>query len=180
MVSYTKLLSIAALSLSSVIFLFESAGGLVMANESRAEWKAQLQRLHTATDVTLMIIPSGVTFRFKVDERRLPEVACVYQIQSGLGPSFEDIVKILDAGILKYQRETKRISEARIGIQFRNEKKVLQEFYFEDWGGTRDVNGIAGEYWILGSADIPNRLRALLTQRDVVLIQSGNLACPHS
>jgi hypothetical protein len=62
----------------------------------------------------------------------------------------------------------------QIGIIFKNGNEVLQEFYFEDWGGAHEINGASGEYRILATHDMPNRLRALLTRENVVWIKSAD------
>jgi hypothetical protein len=174
-----RLSIVAALTLG-VLFIFNGNETPALENESRVDLQTQLQRLHAATDITLMVIPRGITFRFRVDETRLPEVACVYRIQPGLGPSFQNVLNILDHGIREVRRDVKAISEARIGIIFREGDEVLQQFYFEDWGGAHDIKGVLGGYRILGSDEIPNQLRTLLTNQDVRLIKNGAAACPHS
>ena len=70
-------------------FLFTSlcgsTGAIAIADDSRTDLQSQLQHLQVATNIVLMIIPWGVHFRFRVDEKKLHEVSCVYQLQSGRG-----------------------------------------------------------------------------------------------
>jgi len=149
-----------------------------MASKNPMTARAQLQELQAATNIVLMVIPHDVSFRFRVDEKRLPEVACIYDVRPGL--TFDEVLKVLNQSILEYEKDNREIAEARIGIVFKNESNTLQEFYFEDWGGGHNVNGRSGEYRISASADLPNQLRALLKHQDVALVKSGNFACPNS
>jgi hypothetical protein len=156
-----------------------NTAGFVMADDGHRELRIQLQRLQAATNITLMMIPRGVAFRFRVDEKRLPNVACVYQIQSG-GSSYASVQEILARSIIEFQRGPIKLSEVRFGIMFKNGNDDVQSFYFEDWGGAHPVNGLAGEYRILAAADLLDRLLELVSHQDVILIRSNNMTCPPS
>jgi len=151
---------------------------ITMAGTGLATTPVQLQQLQTAQNIVLMVIPHDVSFRFRVDEKRLPEVSCVYRIAQAA--TFNDVLKVLNKSIFEYKKDNREIAEVRVGIIFENKGNSIQEFYFEDWGGAHDINGISGEYRLLASADLPNQLRTLLTRQEVALIKSGNLVCPHS
>jgi hypothetical protein len=151
---------------------------LVMANDDRATLQTQLKQLQAATNVVLMVIPRGVAFAVRVNEQSLPKVACVYQI--GSGSVSRDIINILNDGIIDYRKGNKEPFEIRIGLVFKNENDTLQEFYFQDWGGRRDVKGVSADYRILAKASLPDQLRALLTHRDVILVRDRASTCPHS
>jgi hypothetical protein len=149
-----------------------------MANDDRATLQTQLSQLQAATNIVLMVIPHGVAFSVRVDEQMLPKVACVYHVSSG--PVSRNILDILNTGILEYREGSKERFGIRVGIVFKNGNDVLQDFYFEDWGGTHDIKGVSGKYRILAKAELPNKLRALLTHRDVVLVRDRASTCPHS
>jgi hypothetical protein len=142
-------------TLSGALFLVASSE-VVMASNDLADIKDKLSRLRTATDIVLMIVPYPMSFRVRVDEAALAEVSCVYKIMSG------------------------RSSDLRVGIIFKGNGKILQDFYFDDRGGHYEVNGFSGDRRISAAADLPARLRSLLTRQDVVLVKSGHKECPHS
>jgi hypothetical protein len=166
-------------TLSGALFLFATSG-VAMASNDLTEFRAKLQQLRSATDIGLMIIPFPTSFRVRVDEVRLPSVSCVYEIASGRGPAFDQILDIIDNAVTEYDDGPKPDADLRIGIVFRLNGAILQEFYFDDFGGYNDVKGFSGNRRISASADLPNRLRALLTRPEVVLIKSGNNPCLHS
>jgi hypothetical protein len=144
------------------------------------EFKARLQQLRSATDIVLMIVPWHTFFRARVNEGRLANAACVYQITSGKGPSFGEALDILGGSVTEYQVGPERGQDLRVGIVFRSGGKILQDFYFNDWGGAHEVKGFSGDHQVSASADLPDRLRALLTRQDVVLIKDRYPRCPHS
>jgi hypothetical protein len=175
-------LTLMAAALIGVFFIVPCSNAAEDTGDSRTALQLELQRLEGAADIVLMIIPWGVSFRFSVDKERLPDVSCIYQISpSKRGSSSADVRAILQQSIVEFQKGYKeRLSEVRIGIFFRDGEQLLQIFYFEDWGGAHDIKGVAGEYRILANAGTPDRLRALVTRPDVVLIRSSHFECPHS
>jgi hypothetical protein len=166
-------------TLSGALILF-FLSGVAMANNDLTDLKEKLQQLRTATDIVLMIVPYPTLFRVKVDEVRLPSVSCVYEITSSRGPAFDHVLDIIGSAVTEYEDGPKPDADLRVGIVFRNDGKVVQEFYFDDWGGHHKVNGFSRGRRMLASADLPNRLRELLTRQEVILIKNGNNPCPHS
>jgi hypothetical protein len=151
-----------------------------MAGNDLTGLKAKLQQLEAAADIVLMIVPYPTSFRARVDELRLPDLSCVYAIDSGRGPSFNEMLDVISSAVIEYDDRPKPSLDLRVGVVFRSAGEVLQAFYFDDWGGHRQVNGFSGDHGMLASAELPNQLRALVVHKDVVLIKTGGFACPHS
>jgi hypothetical protein len=163
------------------LFVFLCGGEIAPARDSNPELRAVLKKLEGATGVTLMIIPWGISFRYRVDESRLPRVACVYEIRTETGGSaLKDLLNILDNSFLEFQLGYQSLSEIRMGIIFRSKDEVLQKFYFEDWGGVHNIHGLTEPTRILTSPDFANQLRALVTHKDIDLVESNNAGCPHA
>jgi hypothetical protein len=165
-------------ALFGVLFLFAN-GEIAMAQNDLTGLKEKLQQLRTATDIVLMIVPYPMSFRVRVDETALAKVSCVYKIMSGRS-SFEQVLDIIGSSIIEYVVGPNRGPDLRVGIIFKSDGKILQDFYFDDRGGHYEVNGFSGDRRISAAADLPARLRSLLTSQDVVLIKSGDNECPHS
>jgi hypothetical protein len=138
----------------------------------------QLEGLRAAKDITLMLIPRGMSFRGRI-KGDLPKLACVYQMGSAEGLVSSDLINILRTGILEYERGTAVVGEAIIGVLFRG-NNLSQEFYFQDWGGRQNVAGVSGEYRILASANLPDQLRALVLRPGVVLVSNSYNYCSPS
>jgi hypothetical protein len=166
-------------TLSGALFLFITSG-VAMASNDLISLKEKLQQLRTATDIVLMIVPYPASFRVRVDEVQLPEVACVYEINSSKGRTFAAVLDIMDSAITEYDNGPKPGVDLRVGIIFKSDGKALQDFYFDDWGGDHKVQGFSGNRRISASADLPDRLRVLLTHRDVALVRDRHSRCPHS
>lgn len=166
-------------TLSGVLFLFNTSG-VAMASNDLIGLKEKLQQLRTATDIVLMIVPFPTYFRVRVDEVRLPNVSCLYEVAAGAGPAFDRVVDIIGGTVLEYNDGPKPDADLRVGVVFKNGGKVLQEFYFDDPGGDYDVKGFSSGRGLLASGNLPNLLRELLTRQEVVLIKNGNNPCPHS
>jgi hypothetical protein len=176
-------------ALSSAFFLLFAGSEMAMADNDRAIVREQLKHLQSATSLVLMFVPHGMRFIVRLEERQLPDVSCVYRIDSIPGPTFDDVLRILNESILEYQEPIPSPPGNQVGIReleprfrlfFRFANRPPQAFYFQDWEGREKVKGYSGKYRILASADFPNRLRALVTRPDVVLIKGINNLCPHS
>jgi hypothetical protein len=165
--------------LSGALFLF-AISGVAMASNDLIGLKDKLRELQTATDIVLMIVPYPTSFRARIDEVQLSKVSCVYEINSSGGPTFVEVLDIIGSAVTEYDNSPKPGADLRVGIIIRGNSKVLQEFYFDDWGGHHEVQGLSGDRRISASADLPDRLRALLTRQDVVLIGDRHARCPHS
>jgi hypothetical protein len=148
----------------------------------RAETKSAFpfEQLRDATDLVVMIIPSGTSFRSAVTPDRLPQVACVYQMRSGPGSTQAKMIDMLEESLIEFRKAPMDIHEVRIGLFFRTESGALPPFYFDDWGGAHNIRGGFGEYWLLASAGMPDRLRGLLTGKDVVYVENGHSRCPQT
>jgi hypothetical protein len=141
----------------------------------------QLAKLRTATRIVIMAVHPGRILATNVNEERLPQASCVYQIENGSGPAFGEALTMLNAGIIEYEIGGGAIDDIvpdkRIGIVFKNGDSNLQTFYFEDWGFGRNINGISGRYRLLATVDFQNQLRKLLGRKDVTLIESNGYIC---
>lgn len=178
------LASRALVALISGFFVFLPRGEMALADIDH-----ELKHLQGATSLVLMFVPYGMRFVVRLDEQQLPDASCVYRIDSIPSPTFDDVLRILNESVLEYQdpipsqsghhAEIRKL-ELRSGMFFRFANRLPQEFYFEDWEGRAKVRGYSGKYRILASADFPNRLRALVTRPDVVLIKGIKNLCPHS
>jgi hypothetical protein len=176
----TYLAALRTTKLSGALILFFLSGVAMANDDDLTKLKERLHELRTATDIVLMIVPYPTLFRVRVDEVRLPSVSCVYEITSGRGSAFDQVLNIISSAVMEYNDGPKPGADLRVGIVFREDGKVVQEFYFDDWGGHHKVNGFSRDRRILASANLPNRLRELLTRQEVVLIKNGNNPCPHS
>jgi len=167
--------------LFAALFVFLGGSELAAPRNSNPELEAVLEKLEGATtSVTLMIIPWDISFRYRVDENRLPRLACVYEIRVEHGSSaLKDLLEIFYNSFLEFQLGYQSLSEVRIGIIFKGKDEFLQKFYFEDWGGFHNIHGLTEPTRVLTSPDFANRLRALVTHKGVDLIESNNRSCPH-
>jgi hypothetical protein len=169
------------LTLFATLLILNCGSEIAAARDGNPELQAVLKKLENATSVTLMIIPWGISFRYRVDENRLPRVACVYEIQvETSGSTLKDLLNIFDNSFLEFQIGYQSLSEVRIGIIFKNKADVLQQFYFEDWGGVHNIHGLTEPTRILTSPDFANQLRALVTHKDIALTKDNNAGCPHA
>jgi hypothetical protein len=166
------------LALFAALFVLNCGSAIAPARAGNPELQATLKKLENATSVTLMIIPWGVVFAARVDEAQLPNVSCVYEIRSEPdGSVLKDLLKIFEDSFLEYQRGYQSLSEVRIGIVFKNKEDILQAFYFEEWGGDRNIHGLTEPTRILASPDFPNRLRALVKQKAIALVKGMYRRC---
>jgi hypothetical protein len=134
--------------------------------------------MNDVTDAVLMIIPFGDSFRSAIPDAKLPEVSCVYQVKSS-DSSFGDLVRLLRESIVSFTRGRNAFG-ARIGVLLKKGSSVVDELYFEDWGGHHEIRGWSNEYQMVASADLPERLRSFALRKDVKLTLSDDRTCPHS
>jgi hypothetical protein len=141
--------------------------------------------LGDTTDIVLMIIRKLAIVEPSVTKKTLPRYACVYRIpRSGPESSYAKIIDILKqdiVGIDKMSATSSRTSDVviRMGLIFKQGDRELRSFYFEDWAGSHQIQGISGEYQMQGSADMPEHVRSLLDRNDV-FFERGNPKCPRS
>jgi hypothetical protein len=148
------------------------------ARDSNPELQAALKKLEGATSVTLMIIPWSVVSSARIDESQLPNVACVYEMRvEPAGLALKDLLEIFDNSFLEYQIGYQSLREVRIGIVFKSKDSVLQQFYFEDWGGVRNIHGLTEPTRILASPDFANQLRALVKRKELDLTKGMFRSC---
>jgi len=136
--------------------------------------------LDAVENVSVYLVPDRVLFRTAVNPETLQRVSCVYS-----APKFltSKILSLLEHSIKSYRTPANTKIDLRLGIVFRGAgNNVLEEFYFQDFGGKHDVEGFSREYSILASADILNRFRTFITANRVDLIarpnNSSNSNCP--
>jgi hypothetical protein len=158
---------------------FVAMCGIVMGDTDTL--RKQLFALRTATRVVVMVVYPGSLFAVNVHEGELPYVSCVFQIENGAGTAFDEVAKMLDAGIIVYRVDSdaadSAVRDKRIAIVFQNGESTLQTFYFGDWGFGQNIEGVSGNYRFLASVDFQNRLRKLLLRKDVVLIERRGQIC---
>jgi hypothetical protein len=171
---------------STLILLFGSfvvfAGNeTAVADSDRAALRAQLTALEASNEIVLMFIPKSIAFVFEIKAEDLPKVACTYEIRPATRSTLGEVLKILDDNIITYREGREEIGEVRIGMAFKDRGQLLQDFYFERFGWFYDVRGISGKYRIFALARLEKQLRALLTRKDVILVNSNYMtSCPHS
>lgn len=171
--------------LSQAVFLFIVVGvtaacGRTPTTTHGSTIELKFEELRAATKIVLMIVPYPASFRSHVSKSRLPNVACAYEVYSGRGPVFDEVIEIIRRSGISPDDEPNRSADLRVGIVFKNGVISIQEFYFDDWGGAHDVRGVSGDLPVAASADLPSQLRALLTHPDVLLINGQPYFCPHS
>jgi hypothetical protein len=161
----------------AALFIGTISGKCANADDN-IELQVALKKLETATSVTFMIVPHAVRFGIRVDETRLPGLACVYE--AGIEPDsaiLKGLFDLFGKSFIEFKEGYQSISEVRIGIIFRN-SEILREFYFEDWGGAHNVHGLTEPYHrILAAPEFPDQLRAFVTRQDIDLIRSNNRRC---
>gem|GEM_PF-2102822 len=168
-----------AVLFAAALFIGASSNERANATESNIELQSALTKLESATGVTFMIIPHPVRFAVRVDETRLPLLACVYEARIESDSSLlRDLFDLFGRSFLEFQEGYQSVEEVRIGIIFKN-NDILREFYFEDWGGAHNVHGLTAPYRrILAAPDFPDQLRAFVTRQDVDLIRTNRRRCP--
>jgi hypothetical protein len=155
-------------------------GEVAMASNGLTIPDAKLRELRASTEIILMIVPYPTFFRSIVDRGRISDVSCVYEIRSGRGPTFDELLDVIGRAAIEYNEGKQSDTDLRVGLVFKKDDKTTQELYFDDGGENRKVSGFFNDDRIFASADLPNRLRSLLTHSDVAPVRSGNHACPHS
>jgi len=132
--------------------------------------------LDTVDNISILIVPKGVLFRTSVDPATLQNVSCIYRAPKSLA---HETLSLLEHSIKNSKTPANTHLDLRLGVVFRDaENNVLREFFFQDWGGKHDVEGISREYWILASADTPNRFRDFVIKNRVDLIAKPYSKCP--
>lgn len=169
-----------ALLFNLYFLLFFPGAELAVADGDRAVLQAQLKQLPPITSIELMAVPYGVAFAVRLNEKRLPKNSCLYRIDSTSGSTSDELLRILDDSVLEYQPGARKKIELRLGIILKVGNDPVQEFYFEDWGRNRSVEGFSGNYRILTSPDFTTLLRALVMHPAVILIRDLDHSCPHS
>ena len=164
---------------TQVLFLGASmfiGGEAALASNELKQLGLQLDNLQSAKEITLMLVPRGVSYRSRITKEALPKVACVYQISSTERSISVDIIQALRTGILEYEKGPADIGDVRVGVLFKD-KSISQDFYFQDWQGRKTVRGVSGEYGILASADLPDLFRAFVFRPGVLLVNDAFGGC---
>jgi len=165
-----------AISVITILLGIMSKDG-VMANDYHDSFRAYVGKLRTSRSVNLMIIPSGVQFRFRVDEIRLPKVSCVYHIDSG-SESFAALTSVINDEVTGYRFGSSQLSEVRIGILFNGSPDANTALYFEDWRGDREIKGAAGDHELSAFPTLPQKLRAVAQSQGARLVSNAGVTCP--
>jgi hypothetical protein len=139
--------------------------------------KLWLQQLRTTDRVVLMIVPVSSKFPIALNAAGLGSASCQYAVERG--PAFEELLHILDSNIVEYKTGPMRTG-VRIGIIFETDRRVVQEFYFNDSGGPGKLVGLSGDRLVTLQAGISNELRAIAIRPNVVLIKDHHSRCPHA
>jgi hypothetical protein len=171
--------SISLLALAVAFCTFSLRGSqAAMAVDDERQFTIQLERLRTAREVVLMILPQGTSYRSRLTREHFRNVACVYQISSVNRSVFGDAINLLKDGVLEYTKGPEPLSTIRIVMVFQG-NGVSDEFSFEDWNRRQNAIGVSGEYRILASTDLPDQLRSLALRPNALLV-SGPSQCSHS
>jgi hypothetical protein len=164
----------------SVVFsavLLLGGSGHAMAENPHTSFKSLAHGLAEATRATITLIPLGVSFRVALRDEDLPNVSCVYELQSG-GAAFRHLVSILDSGIVSFDAGSRDLFEPRASITFDSSEHKILTLYFEDWGGQHDIKGRLDNYSLRARANLSSQIRELVGRPDVVLIKRDGRSCP--
>src|SRR5882672_11489510 len=123
------------------------------ANSDLADFQLRLQELRTASSVVLMLVPYPTYLLTAVDESLLRDVSCQYEINSG--PVFDEVLRILGDNVIEYKVGSKPNVGLYVGIIFKANTKVLQEFYLNDSRGSFNLVGYSGDRAIAALAGLP-------------------------
>lgn len=137
-----------------------------------SDLESQISALDGATEVNLMIVPYGVSFRYDLDPERLPGVTCVYGIFDDNRSGIMKVISILKTAIVDNNGKSGPI-DAHIGIVFKQGGAVIGEAYFS---GTAGDAGVPGRFnrkpvWMRRSAE--HLIRALPVDTKAV-----RMSCP--
>jgi hypothetical protein len=108
--------------------------------------------------------------------RRLFLTSCQYEINSG--PVFDEVLRILGDNVIEYKVGPKPNVGLYVGIIFKANTKVVQEFYLNDSRGSFNLVGYSGDRAIAALASLPRQLRKLVIQANVVLVKAPHSVCP--
>jgi hypothetical protein len=122
-----------------------------------------------------MIVPYRTSFIAKMTKDRLRNNACTYEIKAG--PDFDQVLKLIENAVVEYKMASEPHPDIRVGIVFKADIKVMQEFYFDDLGGAHDVPGFSGDHSLTGLANLPNQLRLVAEHPNVPFIAGNALRC---
>jgi hypothetical protein len=146
------------------------------ANSDLADFQLRLQDLRTASSVVLMLVPYPTYLLTAVDESMLRDVSCQYEINSG--PVFDEVLRILGDNVIEHKVGPKPNVGLYVGIIFKANTKVVQEFYLNDSRGSFNLVGYSGDRAIAALASLPRQLRKLVIQANVVLVKAPHSVCP--
>ncbi|WP_298241521.1 hypothetical protein [uncultured Bradyrhizobium sp.] len=149
-----------------------------MARDNSVDGQAFLNELGGATKITLLLVPYRTSFRSRIDEVKLPEVSCVYEITAG-SPAFDESLEVVREGIV-LMNDAKPILDLRVGVVFERGGNVINAAYFNDFGGLRKVGGFVGSRRAIGSSDLPSLLRSLAIKPGASLVKDRYSRCPHA
>jgi hypothetical protein len=169
--------SIKCVRIAAVSLVFCCLNAVAIADD-REDFLSRLHSLHAAgTSLTLMIVPKGRQIIAAVTEERLRRNACLYDVASDGGVSFEEVLELIEHNA--YPNETARSAlqwpfDIRIGLIFKNGGDVVHRIYFEDSISGRTIRGYSTwkerstRLWLGAQASFPDRLRAIAARPDVI------------
>ncbi|MDA9474115.1 hypothetical protein XI03_06225 [Bradyrhizobium sp. CCBAU 65884] len=124
----------------------------------------------------LMIIPYPTYFVMAVDEAMLRKASCQYEIPAGA--PMDELIDVLSRNIIEYEIGPKPSVGLRLGVVFRSGGgKTMQEFYFNDSGGSFELLGYSNEHRMKALAHLPDELRALVMRLGAVPIKDALSKC---
>jgi hypothetical protein len=185
----SRITALPYLAVFLIYYVDGNAAGYDFVASQPVNFDAELSRLESATNSTIMIMPRFLLTRRRVDESSLPELACVYQLSpdriSERG-GMKSLLNILKMHVVEFAMRGKAPSEPdfpelRIGLIFRNGSDILREFYFEDrMIGKDHITGVSNGYRTSALAEMADRLRTFVTRKDVSFVKGDHDVCPHS
>jgi len=171
----TAIVVILSASLVFLLLLVPTNRSQGMEANMRRDLRVQIAALDAATQITLMIVPLGLQFRFRVDATGLPRIACVYRIDEESGK--KEVISILSDGIFEGRSDDPIYRDSRVGIVFKRSSDVIGELYFFELDVGGGIPGILDHQQVRIRADTLARIRALPGHVNAKLIASNNHVC---
>ena len=147
-----------------------------MAMEQR-EYKAQIAAAQSADDITVMIVPRGISFRRSIDQDHLREVSCIFKVNPKQSKLFYDLISDFSSDIVRSDNDNPQKFDFRIGMLFRLENKIVETIFLEDSGEGFDSRGIFGNRKIEVRAGVTTKIRDMSHSPGFVLQNNTSYDC---